>query len=248
MSSLSSKKTKKNIELQPQESLIEVQETNKVILIFFVLAFTLVCLSVSTIGLVLVNWKLANKEKIYVSQKGQMEIAKEQDPNYRDDKMIQETVINWMYLTWEWNSFIPNTPQHDPGIKIKTPDGMARVPTRSYTGSYLIMPGFRQSFLADFSKIVPENFYQGDLNSNLIIHDISDAQRINQELYVVKVIASRIDSESGYEKEQTYINRTFYLRPIMPYRLILEEQEPSAFKKQLKELLENGLMITKITP
>jgi hypothetical protein len=241
---MSSSKNNQTVELQPKKSLVEVKDTNKIILIFSLLSLALLFMATSSIGLAFLSWRLATKEKIYVSQKGKMEIAHEQDPGYRDNKLIQETVVNWMYLTWEWNSKIPNSSRIDQGIKVQTSNGFAKVPLRSYIGSYLIVPGFRQKFLADFSTTVPKSFYLGESNSTLIIHDISNARRINDRLYSVKVVASRIDLESGYEKQQTYINRTFYLQPIMPYRLVA----PDAFRQQLTKLLKNGLMITEITP
>ena len=236
--------------LNHQPSLIETKETNKVILIFFFLTITLITSVIVNLGLTFLTWKLATKEKIYVAHQGEMEIAAEKDPNFRSNQMIQETVINWLYLMWEWDAKIPGNPNLDPGIRVKGNNSFHqfKVPTRVYTASYLLEIGFREKFLKKISEIIPSNYYQGGMTSNLKIYHLGNSQRIDDGLYKIDVVMTRTDVALGSEISETKINRTIYLKSILPYRLLLQKNEPSAFRKELQSLLKNGLIIYKIEP
>jgi hypothetical protein len=237
------------IELKSKESLIEVKETNKVIIIFFILTSTLIVSTFINFGLSFLSWKLATKEKIYVERQGQTEIAEEKDPYYRSDRVIKQTVLNWLYLTWEWDYSIPGSRLPDQGVKVKTgKNNYFIVPTRVYSGSYLLEIGFREQFLKEISTIIPQSFYNGRLSSNIKVYHVGNPVRIDKNLYKIKVIITRTDRGETSELGETQINRTIYLQSIEPDRLIMGNNEPSNFRKELARMLKNGLIIYKVTP
>ena len=237
------------VELEEQESLIESKDSNKVIIIFFLLATSLLISILGNIGLVYLSLNLGTREKIFVTRKGEVEIAQEKDPNFRDDKLIEETVSNWLYLTHEWDASIPGTSAKDPGVRLIGNDNKYfKVPTKAYVASYLLEIGFRKQYLEELSKSVPSEFYSGKIESNFKLYFIGNTERIDDYLYKIDVIFTRTDIQKNIELEETQVNQTIYLQATKPYRLLLEDEDPSIFRKQLNQLLKNGLIIYKVSP
>ncbi|WP_036486850.1 hypothetical protein [Myxosarcina sp. GI1] len=235
-----------NKELKAKKSLIAVKDRNKVVLILGILSSSLIVSILLSLFLAFNNFLLANKEKIYVEQiDGTTSTAIEKDRDFRTDEVIIKTVTDWLYLTWEWDTRIPGTESLDTGVAIESNRNNLKVPTKVYLGSYLLEIGFRQEFLKTMSEVIPRSVFSGATTSNLTIYDISQPI-IRKNSYQVKVIATRTELTSSGEKLQTKFNKTIVLEPIEPYRLILEDREPSAFRKQLEQLLKNGLIITNI--
>ena len=237
------------VELKEQKSLVESKDSNKVIIIFFLLATSLLISILGNIGLVYLSLNLGTREKIFVTRKGEVEIAQEKDPNFRDNKLIEETVSNWLYLTHEWDSSVPGTSAKDPGVQLIANDNKYfKVPTKAYVASYLLEIGFRKQYLEELSKSVPTGFYSGKTESNLKLYFIGNTERIDDYLYKVDVIFTRTDLENNVELEETQVNQTIYLQATKPYSLILKDEDPSIFRKQLNQLLKNGLIIYKVSP
>ena len=237
-------------ELEYQESLVETKDSNKVIIIFFILAIGLLFSAITNLGFVYLSLHLGTREKIFVTRQGEVEIAQEKDPNFRSDRVIEETVSNWLYLTHEWDSSIPNSAAKDPGVQLKgeTNNKYFKVPTKTYTASYLLEVGFRKQFLEEISQQIPSSFYHGKISSDLKIYHIGNTERIDDNLYRVRVIMTRTDKSDTAEIQETQINQIVYLQATKPYRLVLGDKEPSAFRKQLNQLLKNGLIIYKVSP
>jgi hypothetical protein len=244
MSSLSNKKT-----LEEKKDLIKAKDTNKVIIIFFFLGISLLISASINLLFVYLSLTLATREKIFVMRQGEIEIAQEKDPSFRSEKVIEETVATFLYLTHEWDSQIPERAGKDPGVQLKGEQNKYfRVPTKVYTASYLLEVGFRKQFLQELAKSIPSSFYHGRLSSTLKIYHLGNTERIDDRLYRVKVIMTRTELIDGVEEKETQINQTIYLEATRPYRLVLGNEEPRAFKKQLNNLLKNGLIIYKISP
>ena len=238
------KKSSIKKELENKESLIETKDSNKVIIIFFILATGLLFSIVTNLGFIYLSLHLGTREKIFVTRQGEVEIAEEKDPNFRSNKIIEETVTNWLYLTHEWDSSIPDTAAKDPGVLLKgqIANKYFRVPTKVYTASYLLEVGFRKQFLEGISTEIPSSFYHGKISSELKIYHIGNAERIDDNLYQVKVIMTRTEKSNTAELQEIYLQAT------KPYRLVLGNEEPSTFRKQLNQLLKNGLIIYKVSP
>ena len=235
--------------LEENNSIIATKDSNKVIIIFFLLGISLLFSTIVNLGFIFLSLKLGTREKIFVARQGEIELAQEKDPHFRSDKLIEETVSNWLYLTYEWDSSIPNSTTKDPGVQIKgEQNNYFRVPTRTYTASYLLEIGFRKKFLEQISKSIPSSFYHGKFSSNLKIYHIGNTERIKDNLYRVEVIMTRTDSIEKVETDETLIHQYVYLQATKPYRLLLGNEEPSQFRKQLNLLLKNGLIIYKISP
>lgn len=237
-------------ELEQQESLVQTKDSNKVIIIFFILAITLLFSTIINIGFIYLSLRLGTRDKIFVTRQGEMEIAQEKDPNFRSNKIIEETVSNWLYLTHEWDSSIPDSTAKDPGVLLKgeIDNKYFRVPTKVYTASYLLEVGFRKQFLEGISSDISSSFYHGKISSELKIYHIGNAERIDDNLYKVKVIMTRTEKSDTVELQEIQINQIIYLQATKPYRLVLGDQEPSNFRKQLNQLLKNGLIIYKVSP
>ena len=237
------------LELEEQESLVKAKDSNKVIIIFFLLTTSLLISVFANIGLVYLSLNLGTREKIFVTRQGEIEIAHEKDPHFRSDKLIEETVSNWLHLTHEWDSSVPGSLAKDPGVQLIGNDNKYfRIPTKSYVASYLLEVGFRKQYLERLSKSIPSTFYSGRIESNLKIYFVGNTERINDNLYKVDVIFTRTDLEGSVELQETQISQTIYLQATKPYRLVLKNEDPSIFRKQLNHLLKNGLIIYKISP
>lgn len=236
-------------ELKEQESLVAAKDGNKVIVVFFILTISLLLSIVTNIGFLYLSLHLGTREKIFVARQGTVEIAEEKDPDFRSDKLIEETVSNWLYLSQEWDSSIPGTTANDPGINLIGSDKQYfKVPTKTYVASYLLEIGFRNKYLEKLSASIPSSFYSGRIKSNLKVYFIGNIQRLDENLYTVDVIMTRTDLEENVEIAETQISQTIFLQATEPYRLVMGNEEPSAFRKQLNELLKSGLIIYKILP
>ena len=107
--------------------------------------------------------------------------------------------------------------------------------------------GFRNEFLERFSKSIPSNFYQGNVSSEVKIYHIGNITRVKDNLYTIRVIMSRTERDAVAETQEVKFDQIFHLQATQPHRLILGDEEPSAFRKQLNLLLKNGLIIYKIS-
>jgi hypothetical protein len=235
-------------EVKSKTSLINIKEANKVVLALITLAGATVLLGVSNLALVVNNSKLATRDNIFVEQlDGTTRKATEKEPYFRSDEVIRETVSNWLYLTWEWDSSIPGSEETDTGIKIEKGGDKFVVPTKVYSASYLIAEGFREEFLENMSELIPEEFYRGTLSSQLTIYFIGKPVR-KGDTYEVEVIATRkdINNNGNGETARAKFNKTLILQPIEPYKNVMGGEEPSPFRKYLTDLLKNGLIITSV--
>ena len=235
-----------SFELKEKTDLIEVKDTNRVVVVLTILASSLLLFSLSSLLLGISNYHLAKKQKIYVEQPdGLIEVAQSKDFDYRSEQVVKETITNWLYLTWEWDNRIPNSQEKDPGVTLAHEANYVKVPAKVYTASYLMDEGFRQEFLKRMSELIPQSVYRGALTSNLTIYHLGQPLR-NGNQYEIQVIATRTDLSNNGEKAQTKFNKIFVLETIEPYHLLLGKDEPSAFRKQLEQLLKNGLIIKEI--
>ncbi|MBW4532338.1 MAG: hypothetical protein KME09_00190 [Pleurocapsa minor HA4230-MV1] len=237
------------IEIKSKTALIGIKETNKVVASLMGLTGALFLSLLVNLLLVGNNHQLATKEKIFVEQQdGSTQTAIEQDSDFRSEDVIRETVSNWLYLTWEWDSRIPGTEARDKGVKIKEEGGDRTeylVPSRVYTASYLIQTGFRQEFLKKMAKLIPDEVYSGSMTSQFTIYHIGVPIR-NKNQYAVNVIGTRVDLTQAGEERQARFNKKIVLKTIEPYRNVFGADEPSAFRKHLAHLMKNGLIITSI--
>ncbi|BAZ47130.1 hypothetical protein NIES4102_41760 (plasmid) [Chondrocystis sp. NIES-4102] len=237
------------IELEEKTDLIESKDGNKIILIFFILGISLFVSILGNLALIYLSVNLGTREKIFVTRKGEIEIAQEKDPNFRDEKLIEETVSNWLYLTHEWDSSVPGSSVKDSGVQLVSSNNKYfKVPTKVYLASYLLEIGFRKQYLEELSKSIPSTFYSGKVESNFKLYFIGNTERIDDYLYKTDVIFTRTDVEENVEIAETQINQTIYLQATKPYRLMLGKEDPSIYRKQLNQLLKNGLIIYKVSP
>jgi hypothetical protein len=146
-------------ELKDESSLITTKDSNKVIIVFFILAISLLISGIINLGFIYLSLKLTTQDKIFVTNKGQIEIAEEKDPDFRTDRVIEETISNWLYLTHEWDYPSSNNAASDPGVQLQGEDNhYFKVPSKVYAASYLLEIGFREKFLEELSKSIPASF------------------------------------------------------------------------------------------
>ncbi len=234
------------VELKPNKALIALKDTNKVVLSLLGLTGGLLLSFLMILILLVNNNRLAAREKIFVETlNGKTQQAVEKDALFRSNEVIHEFVTNWLYLTYELDSRIPNSTEHDGGVEIEYQKEELKIPSKTYTASYAIIDGFREEFLKKFAEFVPNEFYSGEFISVLRIYHISEPIRKKDNTYHVKVMATRIDKASSGEKGGVKFNKTIVLKPIEPYRQTTDE--PSAFRNFLEnKLLKSGLLITSI--
>ena len=237
-----------NLELEDKQSLVTTKDSKKVIFTYIILSIALLVSIFGNFVLGILSLKLATREKIYVTRKDEVEIAEEKDPYFRSDPVIQQTISNFLYLTQEWDASIPDSNLKDSGIQLKGENSYIRVPTKVYVGSYLLEVGFRRQYLENISETIDPVFYQGRLSSDLKIYHIGKPERFKDNLYRVKVIMTRTEKINDIEIQEVQLQQIVYLQATQPYNLVLGENEPSDFRKQIAQLLKNGLIIYKIVP
>ena len=231
---------------EQKRSNVNLGEQNKLVLALMLLSCLWLISTFSLLILVFNNRSLATKKSIYVQTQDQTIKAAEKDSDYRSPAVIKETVTSWIRLTFEWDVYLGGTDQLDPGYQIS--QTRRKVTSKAYAASYLIAPGFRQPFLAQLSRIIPREVFLGQLNSHVNIFYLSEPRVVSsspQKIYEIDTVVVRYDVARSKEAEVKW-QRTLTLKPIQPYRLVLDQQEPVAFRKQLAVLQKNGLMITKI--
>lgn len=237
-----------DLELEDKQSLVTVKDSKKVIFTYIIFCLALLISIFGNFTLGILSLRLATREKIYVTRKDEVEIAEEKDPHFRSDLVIQQTVSDFLYLTQEWDASIPDSDVQDSGVQLKGENSYIRVPTRVYVGSYLLEVGFRRQYLENMSEDIEPVFYQGRLSSDLKIYHIGKPERFKDNLYRLKVIMTRTEKINEIEIQEVQLQQIIYLQATQPYNLVLGEDEPSNFRKQIAKLLQNGLIIYKIVP
>ena len=231
---------------ETKQNNLHLGEQNKLVLALMLLGILWLLSTLALLILVFNNRSLATKKSIYVqTQTGQTLKAEEKDGDYRSATVIQETVTSWIRLTFEWDVYL-GADKLDPGYQISTT--RRKVTSKAYAASYLMAPGFRQAFLAQLSKVIPREVFLGHLKSHVNIFYLSEPRVVSsspQKVYEIDTVVIRYDVAGSKEAEVKW-GRTLTLKPIQPYRLVLGQQEPVAFRKQLAILQKNGLMITNI--
>ena len=237
---------KKSRRIKPNPTLVGTKETNKVVLCLLLLTLIIGLLGICNLILLANNNKLASKRTVFVQEPdGSTQLAQEKDENYRADEVVRSTVANWLPLMWEWDNRIAGSDTVDRGLQIGS-GGNLRVPTKVYMASFLLSPEFRWEHLKKIATEIPQEVYKGSVRSVFEIHYLGKPIR-KENTYEIIVMGIRTDiAERGQLKRESRYSKTIVLKPVEPYRTVLKDSEPSAFRKQLAELLKNGLMVTSI--
>lgn len=230
---------------------IPIRDENKLVLTLIGLASGLFLLIFVMLFLVANNRVLATRGKVYVQlpEEGTTKEAQEFDADHRENGVLQGTVIDFIRLTFEWDNKLPGTDRLDEkGTRISGSSEV--VPTKAYLASYLLEDGFRTEFLKELSKLVPKDVYSGGRTAVVRIYSISTPRQISRSRWEVDTVVSRIEKGQGSigDKREVRFNRTYTLQAIVPDELVLAEDEPDLFRRQVNELLKNGTMITNIVP
>ena len=237
-------KKHKNNQLSPFNN--SPQYEGKVVLSLIILAGCFVFLVLLTAWIAFTNRALAVRGKTYVQlDNGSTVLSQEKDENFRSDEVIRETVARWLQLTFEWDNNIPGTNATDQGHKINS----TKVTSRAYFASFLLADssqgGFRNEFLEKLGELTPNGVFEGNVKSIVRIYDISEPRQIAPGEWEVDLVSTRYIQ--GQEEEIKF-NRTFTLQAVEPASLVLGEEEPSAYRRQIYSLWHSGLMITNIVP
>lgn len=228
--------------------LVPAQAESAALVVLFLLVGAL-CLSIlGNLILLLNNRALAQRGKTYVQMSsGFSQEAQEFDQLHRESEVIKRTVTTWLQLTFEWDNRLPGSDTTDQGIEFRG----TKVPVKAYLASTLLQPGFRQEFLVRLgSDVVPADVYSGARRSLVRFFSLSDPRQVSRGAWEIDVVSTRIELVGGVEEREVPFNRTFRVQAIPPVELALESEgeEPDAFKREVYRLLNNGLVITDITP
>jgi len=237
------------VELKSIGGLINLKDTNKVVLTLIGLSGGILLSLLAILILLVNNARLASKEKIFVQTvDGKIEQAVEKDLYFRSDKIIQDFVTKWLYLTYELDSSIANSDKNDRGVELKVGQQDFKIPTAVYTGSYGIVDGFRTEFLKKYAtNFVPLEYWRGDFASTLRIYHISKPLRKDERTYHVNVMATRIDRTFGSEIGMAKFNKTLVLKATNPYQGTEAGKQPNFLRQYLKEeILNSGLLVDTI--
>jgi hypothetical protein len=225
---------------------IPVQNESTLVLVLLGLSISLFCALIVLLILTFSNRSLADRGKVYVQMRdGTTDLAQEYDDQYRDSKVIQNTIVAWMQLTFEWDNKIPGTDQTDAGIEVLK----EQVPTKAYLAGYLLQDGFRQEFLRQLgASVIPHDVFSGNRRSVLRFYSIGIPRQIAMGRWEVDIVATRIESGATKTLREVPINRTITVQAIPQVAPALGENEPLVWRQKVYQLLSNGLIITDIVP
>jgi len=191
--------------------------------------------------------RIAAKKTTFVQLvDGRSLVTREQDEFYRHPEVIEDTVRQWLSLTFDWSGTLLGTNEPDKGRKV---GDNKRVTTNTYFGSFLIQSGprgFRTEALEAIADLTPPQVFDGKVRSKLLISYMSAPRQTRPGEWQVDVIATRVVVNlSGGKDDEIAFNRTLTLRATdIPDPL---SQDASALDRQVYQLRSAGLEITKIT-
>lgn len=226
----------------PPSNSIASHQTPKFVIALMALAGSQV-LNICIILILLVNnGSLARKQRVYVqTPDGSSTPAIQVDPLHREPEVLKATAQAALQYLFEWNKKLPNG-EIDEGIDAYG----TTIPSKVYIGSYLIAPGLRPELLKVLGNdVIPPEVLQGNLESTLIIHEISEPLQVAPGEWSIRVVAVRIDRNLKGELNELPFKRTINLKAIRPQRSsLLEEDKHSPFSESVRVLLQNGVIVT----
>ncbi|NEQ29556.1 MAG: hypothetical protein F6K04_00935 [Leptolyngbya sp. SIO4C5] len=228
--------------------LLPIKSENSLIVVMGLLGVGLLVSAFCNAFLLFNNRALAQRESIYVQQPdGYTAEAAEFDVLHREADIIKNTAVRWMQMSFEWDNKIPGSNAEDPGYAI---EGTTRtIPTEVYLASYLMEPGFRQEFLRLMSEeIVPTGAMLGRDKSVVRFFAVSSPRQVGEAIWEVDIVATRIERDRRNETAEVPMNRTITLKAIPPVEPVFDEEEPLAWRREVYQLMSNGLTITKVEP
>lgn len=243
------------------KALVPLEDKNKVVISQLVLVAAITLLVVIVLILTIDVHSLANEGKVYLQIPGEKRTLigqRKYDENYRSDELIIDTVERWFKLTYQWDNSLPGSENKDWGFGLQSRckitnsslDGPPKVPTPSWLAARLVAPSLRQHFLCDlFNNYVPKTVYRevSPLKSDIFIYPIAPPVRLKSGHYRVNVVSTITERIDNKEIDEFDVNRTLILQPIKADLLVFAEAEPSEIRKQVNQLLSNGLLIVSIT-
>lgn len=220
-----------------------------VVLVVGALSMSLLTSLLMMLVLAINNRALSHRERVYVQlNDGTTTLAQEYGELHRDPKLIQDTVVTWMQLTFEWDVRIPDSDVLDEGIQIGE-NKRNRVTTKAYLGGYLIEDGFRQQFLQELAaSIIPRDVFSDKRRSVLVFYSVSAPRQIAPGRWEVDVTSTRKESTANQVIREVELNRTITVQAIDQPLPTFDEEEPLLWRKKVYELLMNRLVITDIVP
>jgi hypothetical protein len=232
----------------PQPIYLPLKSENSLVLVLGLLGIGLLISILANFLLLLNNRSLAQRDSIYVQQRdGTTRPAAEFDITHREAAVIKNTAVRWMQLTFEWDNQIPGSNAEDPGYSIA--GTTQTIPTEVYLASYLMDKGFRQEFLRlmGTEKISP-GVLQGRVKSSVIFFEVSVPRLVGVWLCDVDIVATLVERDRNQEVAEIPMNRTLTLKAIPPIEPVFDDLEPLAWRRQMYDLLANGLVIVKVEP
>ncbi len=196
------------------------------------------------------NATLAKRRVTLVQlQDGDATLAETKEAGHREPEVILATAKMWFELTYGRSTLLPNG-QKDPGIRFSKKSDL-RVPTPTYHASYLLPSVFRTAFLQEFAtQFATKDFFKSGARTSIV--RIWDAYLIPggnpKDGWTVEIISTVADINGRQEVQETPVNLSLTLHPVVPNVSPLGENDPSKLRRAIAELRETGLAITSIEP
>lgn len=171
----------------------------------------------------------------------------EKKPNWhRTDEVLRSVVEQWIRMTFEWDSQIPGEKARDPGVEMAR---NTQIPTKAYLASYLLESGgFRESYLDELVKVIPQSFFQTRIEGVVEIYSMSSPRQIAQGKWEIDVVSVLIEKLPRGENMRRF-NRTFTLEArYLPQEVFEQKNETSFLRQKVFDLSKNGVIITNIQP
>jgi hypothetical protein len=168
------------------------------------------------------------------------------DQLYREPEVIRRVVSDWAVMTFTWGSLPGEENPVEEGVKVS---GNHRVTHAAWEAGFLLATDFRDAFLQQLATaVIPPAVFEGQVSAVLIPQQVSPPQVVDEGLWQVDLIATRIVFDDTNPAGTTIpFNRRFYVRAIEPPRNPLIDNA-SEYQQVVYRLLESGLQIEEIRP
>lgn len=162
------------------------------------------------------------------------------DANYRSPEVIKRVVQDWAVMTMSWSGKLPNG-SPDPGVEFNG----VRVPTVTWTASFILSEDFRRKFLEKLYQISNRVAQDGAQTALSIVHITSPKPISNTGQWRVDVISNLLIFQGNKQESFLPFNKQIYLSTVpLPTNSLTEINSP--IQKAVEAAREAGLEIYRI--
>lgn len=216
--------------------------TNTLLLLF------VIYVSISNSGQ-LSQLKSTNPTLVELNDGSSIRVSKIGDKN-RSTKALANFVGSQMVALLSWNTFpkvLENTKQNnklelDKGVEIG--DKGKKVTTDTWISSFALSEDFRSDFLKELTELIPEEIFTGNVQSALIVRNISEPLKLREGEWSLDLVANLVFfTHPNQTHKAIKFNKKIFIRAVDTPEL---PENPSKAQQIAYKVRKAGMEIFKI--